>query len=468
MPQARLVDAITSFDASSAAVTTLPAKLSATGLYTNIALKTRAVSEGIHAYEVNAALWSDGSHKARWITVPAGMTVVPTDSDHYAFPEKSVLIKNFAIDTIVGDTTSRILIETRFLVVSKSGSNPQYKGISYAWNRDQTDADLVNQITGLNKVIAIRVAGKPVGKRWQYPSRSACGACHLGRGSLGFITPQLNRPSKANAAVNQLADLLAKGVLSKNPLAANPNSVKWAGIDDGAASLELRARSWLASNCSHCHGNGNKPVLSLPHDFDFLNKSMAFTYDAAGTDDQGGYVGRPAKTHTDEYPYIMKPGYPDSSLSIKRMITRGSPEMPISTYDQMPWLATYQPDSAAVRVVADWICAVGNKPTGAACKIPDVEQPPVPALETRLIRHARYMTGQTGIVAYIVGDRLYVQAPVRASAREVTAPILSDAAGKSVPLISAGKETYALPAGLPSGAYFLHWRGETVPVSAGN
>lgn len=466
MPQARLVDAIIGFDGSAPAVSALPAKLSGTGLYSNISLKTRSVTEGIVAYDINSALWSDGSHKARWITIPAGTSITPTDSDYYAFPEKTVLIKNFSIDTVAGDSTSRIIIETRFLVVSKSGSALQYKGISYAWNREQTDADLVNQITGLNKVINVKAGGKLVGKRWQYPSRSACGACHLGRGSLGFITPQLNRPSKGNASVNQLADLFAKGILTKNPLSANPNSLKWAALEDNSASLESRARSWLAANCSHCHGNGNKQILVMYHDFDYLNKAIPYAYSPAQPEEQPGYMGREAKTRTDEYPYIMKAGYPDSSLSIKRMITRGSPEMPIGTYDQMPWLATYQPDSAAVRVVADWICAVGGKPTGAACKIPDVQQPPTPD-PVRILRHARIMTGQTGIVAFIAGGHLYVQAPVRASAQGVAAPILSDATGKAVPLVSAGKDAYALPAGLPPGAYFLQWRGETIPVASG-
>lgn len=466
MPQARLVDAITGFDATAPTVAALPAKLSATGLYANITLKTRAVTEGIVPFEVNSALWSDGSHKARWITVPAGTSITPTDSDYYAFPEKTVLIKNFAIDTIVGDTTSRIIVETRFLVVSKSGSNLQYKGISYAWNREQTDADLVNQITGLNKVINITKGGKSVGKRWQYPSRSACNACHLGRGSLGFITPQLNRPSKANPSINQLADLFAKGVLNKNPLAANPNSIKWAALNDGTASLEVRARSWLAANCSHCHGNGNKQILVMYHDFDYLNKTIPYAWNPTGAEEQPGYMGRSAKTGSDEHPYIMKAGYPDSSLSIKRMITRGGPDVAIGTYDQMPWLATFQPDSAAVRVVADWICSVGSKPTGAACKIPDVVQPKDPD-PTRLARHARIMTGQGGIVAFIAGGKLYVQAPLRASAAAVAAPKLVDAAGKAVPIAPAGKETYALPAGLPPGAYFLQWRGETIPVTSG-
>jgi hypothetical protein len=465
---ARLVDAITGFDASSGAVAALPAKLSLSGLYDNVASKTRAVTEGITPYEINAALWSDGAHKQRWITVPAGTNIAPTDTDHYVFPDKTVLIKNFAIDTIAGDSTSRMIIETRFLVAHKNGANIEWKGISYAWNKEQTDADLVNQITGMAKVFAVRVNGKAVGKRWQYPSRSACAACHLGRGSLGFITPQLNRPSKANAAVNQLADFAAKGLLTKNPLTTSPNAMKWAAYDDAGASIEVRARSWLAANCSHCHGNGNKETLSMPHDFDYLNKGMAFQFDPKGPDAQGGYVDRPAKTGNEEYPYIMKAGHPDSSLAIKRMITRGSPEQTLDNpYDQMPWLATFQPDSGAVRVVADWLCGLGHKPTGAACRIPDVQQPPSPALAIRLARHARYINGAFGMSAFIVAGKLYVQAPLRNTGSGDAAPVLRDAGGKAVPISPAGKDVYALPGELPAGAYFLQWRGQTVPVGAG-
>ena len=99
-----------------------PLKLSETGLYTNIASKTRAVSDGIVAYEVNAALWNDGARSERWITLPVGTSVVPTDSDHYAFPDKTVLIKNLSLDTVIGEVKTSLLVETQFLIAIKTGT----------------------------------------------------------------------------------------------------------------------------------------------------------------------------------------------------------------------------------------------------------------------------------------------------------------------------------------------------------
>lgn len=73
---------------------------SQTGLYANIQPKTRVVTESIIPLEVNSALLNDGSFKERFITLPADTVIVPTDSDKYVFPDRTVMIKNFAIDTV--------------------------------------------------------------------------------------------------------------------------------------------------------------------------------------------------------------------------------------------------------------------------------------------------------------------------------------------------------------------------------
>jgi hypothetical protein len=470
---ARLVDAVLGYDGTNAAG--LPAKLSQTGLYANISLKTRAVSEGILPFEVNAALWSDAAHKERFITVPAGTTIVPSDTDHYAFPDKTVMVKNFAIDTVVGDANSSILIETRFMVIRKTVTGFAYWGISYAWNRDQSDANLVDPIKGLNTTLMVKAGGQLVGKRWTYPSRSQCTICHVGRGSLGFITPQLNRPSKANASINQLADLFAKGVLSKNPLSANPNAMKWAGLDDASASLELRGRSYLAANCSHCHGNGNKEFTGVAHDFDFQNKDMKFIYDPANAGVPGPYMGKPSFAEQ-SMPQLMYPGHPDSSFILFRMLSRGTFET--QEMNQMPPLATWQPDSSALRVLADWICSAGKLPTGAGCKIMDVPQDHY--WGTGIARHAGLMRGNIGLRAnmqkgYLILDvaksahaAAWAEGSESAGAPDAfEMPSLTDIHGKAVSLRPAGDGRYALPAALPAGTYFLRWRGQSIAVNAG-
>lgn len=452
---ARLVDAVTGFDGANAA--SLPAKLSQTGLYANIALKTRAVTDGIVAFEVNSALWSDGTFKERFVTVPVGAKITATDTDKYAFPDKAVLVKNFAIDTIAGDPQSRILIETRFLVHRKAGNASAWHGVSYAWKRDQSDADLVSQADGNNAVLRVSRSGKAVGMRWRYPSAGDCLMCHSGRGTLGFITPQLNRPAKAAPSLNQLQDLVNKLVLAANPLTANPNAVKWAALDDATASLELRGRSYLASNCSHCHGNG--AASGVTHDFDFLNPRMKWKADSNDLFAAGPYVGKPGPSM--EFPFLLYPGHPDSSEILHRMLIRGTFESPSS--DQMPRLATYRPDSAALKVLADWACVMGGKAAGA-CKLPAVAVPDWAPLSIR-----RFAAGGKGHLEFSVrpaagGWSLEVRIEGTEGPGRVR---LVDAAGRGVPVRKGFHGRGWLAEGLAPGTYLLDVGGRSERIVVG-
>lgn len=361
--QAKLVDAIHNWAGGDE--TTLPARLSLTGLYDNVASKSRTVTAGIVPFEVNNPLWSDGSAKQRWVTLPPGAKITPTDSDGYAFPDKAVLVKNFAIDTVYGDSLTRILIETRFLVVQPdpAGSGRKYFGISYKWRRDQSDAELVSQSMGLDTLHRIVLNGKSVGKRWSYPSKDACSDCHRGRGVLGFITPQLNRPSKASPSVNQLEALFTAGILGAN--INKPSLHKWVGLNETGtgATAAAKARSYLASNCSHCHGN-KQSMEGAEHDFDWFtpNKKIGVA------EDPGGYVGRETGKEPG-YSKVVYAGYPESSYVVFRMLARG--DLNFIGFQAMPPIATYQPDSAAVAVMKDWICSMATP--ARACKAPEVQ-----------------------------------------------------------------------------------------------
>lgn len=404
---AKLADAIPGYDGSPAYP--LPPKLSLTGLYDNVASKTRAVTSGIHAYDVNTPLWSDGAHKDRYIALPTGATVTPTDTDHFDFPDGTVMVKNFSVDTVVGDARTALFVETRFLVSRKTATGYAYNGTTYAWRRDQSDADLVDPRKGRNDTLSVMAGGKRVGKRWHFPAAGECRTCHINRGILGFITPQLNRPAKANPSVNQLQELFAQGILSGNPLTANPNAMKWASLDDAGASLELRSRSYLASNCSQCHGNSNRDYTGVSHDFDFLNAKMPTRYDAAEPGAAGPYIGKPAYADAD-MPQLLYPGHADSSFILKRMLARGTFEFQNTL--QMPPLASYQPDSAALRVLADWTCTLGGKPAGAACRLPFVDNDQWAAAAV-LARNAEGTAGHGFRRATISGGRLHLSGPNR-------------------------------------------------------
>src|SRR3982751_1278699 len=92
-----------------------PDSLSATGIYSNIAAKT--VDTAMKYFEVNAALWSDGAAKKRWIILPPGTHITYVDTtDYFDYPNQTVFVKNFYLDSVLSDSTTRKYWETRLLV----------------------------------------------------------------------------------------------------------------------------------------------------------------------------------------------------------------------------------------------------------------------------------------------------------------------------------------------------------------
>jgi hypothetical protein len=366
--EAGLVKAIREFDGSGDK--TLPARISLTGLYEGANPASRVIADGIVPFAINSPLWSDGAAKERFISLPPGAKAAPTDTDSYAFPEGTVFVKNFRVDTVSGDSSSRILVETRFLVRHaglSEGANP-WHGISYRWARDQSDAELVSQDMSENVVVNVRMNGVLRGKRWTFPSKHQCITCHYNRGILGFITPQLNRPSAADPAVNQLQALKEMGVLTANPVADRPSAFRWAGLDEASASLEVRARSYLAANCSNCHGNGPPGSSPGDHVLDYFDPAADIEQGPEGLN--GAYIGKRTNQGGDPYPQFIFKGHPESSYVLKRMIVRQ--DFGFTPTEQMPTLATFQPDSAAVNLIKDWICSMGTRPPGS-CRLPQVQ-----------------------------------------------------------------------------------------------
>ncbi len=134
--------------------TPLPATLSATGLFSNLA--TMTPSPKLIPYELNAPFWSDGAIKTRWATVPNSTTVGFAPSGEWTFPAGSVLVKHFDLANSDVDPNSRRHLETRVIVKKNDGS---VYGATYKWRTDQTDADLLDG--ALTESIPIATA--PVG-----------------------------------------------------------------------------------------------------------------------------------------------------------------------------------------------------------------------------------------------------------------------------------------------------------------
>ena len=145
-------------------------QLSATGCVN--ASNATLPASGLIPYAPNAAFWSDGAVKERWIGLPDGQNITVGADGDWDFPNGTVLMKNFRLDNR--------LIETRLFMRHPDGV---WAGYSYEWNAQQTDATLVR-------------GGKQVtvgGQTWIYPSEGQCLQCHTeaaGR-SLGLETRQL-------------------------------------------------------------------------------------------------------------------------------------------------------------------------------------------------------------------------------------------------------------------------------------
>src|SRR5204863_3504371 len=74
-----------------------PAKLSETGLFASVA--GHQVEAALIPYSVNSPLWSDGAYKERYLALPdAEARIDFTTSRGWNFPDRTVVVKSFALD----------------------------------------------------------------------------------------------------------------------------------------------------------------------------------------------------------------------------------------------------------------------------------------------------------------------------------------------------------------------------------
>lgn len=299
---------------------TFPQTLSATGC-ANPNDATQPAS-GLIPYDVNAPLWSDGATKKRWMALPNGERItIGTDGD-WDLPTGSVLVKEFS--------AGGRRLETRLLVRHDDGN---WAGYTYEWNDAQSDATLLPA----GKTIVVGAI------EWTFPSRGECLACHTnaaGR-SLGLETAQLNRnvvyPGGRNAP--QLATLRHINLLA-NALPAIPPKLP---DPDGSLPVDMRARSYLHSNCANCH----RPGGSGQGDLDLLYETPEVSMNICNVDPQEGDLGVAGAK-------LLVPGDPSKSLMSLRMHALDS--------NRMPDVGTKVVDPLGTTVVDEWINSIAACP----------------------------------------------------------------------------------------------------------
>jgi uncharacterized repeat protein (TIGR03806 family) len=239
-----------------------PALLSQTGVFTNMVALTP--NPALIPYDVNAPLWSDAAAKSRWMAVPYYGSSSPTNgkitfatNGAWLFPTGSVLIKHFELP--IDDTNPSLhkRQETRLLA---RGTNGSWYGLTYKWRADNSDADLLPGSLMETNVITTATGTRT--QVWYYPARSDCMNCHNPNAGtvLGPRTCQLNGDltyPATGVTDNQLRTLSHVGLFTTNlnegGIASLPQSMN---LTNTAASFETRVRSYLDSNCAHCHRPG--------------------------------------------------------------------------------------------------------------------------------------------------------------------------------------------------------------------
>jgi uncharacterized repeat protein (TIGR03806 family) len=346
--------------------TEFPRRLSDTGIFRSV--HDHVVAAGIIPYQVNAPLWSDGTEKERFIGLPGDAQIGFRMNDGWEFPDGTVLVKTFSLPLTNGTPNQTRRIETRLM----SLQDGQWYGYSYEWNDEQTDAFLVDA-KGKNVDLTLsETENESAAKKqtWSFPSRSDCMVCHsrVANYALGLSVLQTNRNVNVEGKdVSQLEHFVSLGLFEETSETHHKSDAKTVAdhtrkfelpspvdvlsrlVDpaDPSLPLELRARSYLHSNCAHCHvrqGGGNSPFTVK---FDTSLSATRLVNEIPAHDAFGVTDAR-----------LVVPKNPHRSLLLHRMQFRGR--------GQMPPLATSLVDQDGVKMLSDWIQSLEEKADGEA------------------------------------------------------------------------------------------------------
>lgn len=305
-----------------------PRQLSQTGLY--VGGDPARIAPGHLAFAPQYPLWSDGTRKQRWLSLPAGTAIDARDPNVWQYPVGTRLWKTFGYERPV---------ETRLIERLADG---RWRFSAYAWDADGRDAVLVPA-----GGVTLDVPSAP-GGRYVVPSRDDCRACHEGAATpvlgLGLLQLSSDRDADAPHATPGTLDLETLVRLGK--LTGLPDAVLATPPRLAAATPEARtALGYLHGNCAHCH---NRSRHGVPVALDLSAQWRGGALDVATV--EASMRGRRARyaggaTMPSQ---VLTPGDPAASLLLARMRSR-DPRL------QMPPLGTRSVDDAGLALVERWI-----------------------------------------------------------------------------------------------------------------
>lgn len=334
-----------------------PRKLSETGLFASTAKHETA--RGVIPYSVIVPQWADGATKERFLALPETSQIefetvtypqpAPGSLPGWRFPDGTVIAETISLEMEAGNPASRRRLETRILHYEQLAGSEEvgdqfWRGYTYVWNDEQTDAELFDAAGG-ERTFSIKDPTAPERKRsqtWRFPSRAECTICHnmAAKYVLGLNTIQANRDHDYGAVTdNQLRTFDHIGLFT-SPLPKPPHEmVKLVECSDGSQDLDQRARSYLHANCSHCHrkwGGGNTEFQLLAS-LDLPETGIVGTKPA-----HGGFFLTDAQ--------VLAPHDPLRSVLYYRAAKLGPGRMPRIGSDVI--------DAAGVQLLHDWIASL--------------------------------------------------------------------------------------------------------------
>lgn len=285
-----------------------PERLSEWGLFQEPMANLTPASD-LLSYDLNTPLFSDYSHKLRFVKLPEGTSATYHPTEVMNFPLGAILIKNFYYPAdFQKPEGDRRLLETRLLISKEE----EWEALTYVWNEEQTEAFL--EIAGRSIPVTWKdEKGVLQNVNYSVPNLVQCKSCHEKSGKLVPIGPtarQLNRSMVyKDGPANQLEKWKTTGLLAQLPPAKEwPVLPVW--NDPTTADLASRARAWLEINCAHCH-RAEGPAK---------NTGLYLTYEE--TDQYKLGVNKPpvaAGRGSGGLKYSIVPGRPEESILVHRI-----------------------------------------------------------------------------------------------------------------------------------------------------
>ena len=290
--------------------------------------------EGVLPYELNSPLFSDYAEKARFIALPFGSSFEYKDEEVFDFPQGTTLIKNFYYPNEKG---GRKIIETRLLINESFGWRP----ITYVWNKEQTEA-YFHMLGAEIPIVATDYEGVQHKIDYGVPDINQCKNCHMkdkGTSPIGPSARQLNRNVVIDGQnVNQL-EYYSPFITGMPDITEVDIVVDYM---DESHDLDIRARSYLDSNCGNCHrpeGSAKTSGLNLSfYETDHYKLGINKSPIAAG------------KASGDKL-YDIVPGDPDASILVYRMESN-DPEV------KMPEMGRTLIHKEGVELIRQWISSL--------------------------------------------------------------------------------------------------------------